>query len=175
MIFVTFCSSTASARFARAAPSGRGVSSSRTRGSGPLTAFATAALPPRPRLRANRGFINPAQKRPKVNFSKQKVKEKNREYSSARYAADKAFLAAVLAVNAYVSRKLGVVPKSHSERRLLLRRMGREDLRALYSDVVKTLYDEAFYEGVYNPEEVEYAIEKVKQLLKEVENVQNRK
>jgi HEPN domain-containing protein len=92
-----------------------------------------------------------------------------------RNAADKALLAAVLAVNAYVSRKLGVVPKSHSERRLLLRRMGREDLRALYSDVMKTLHDEAFYEGVYNPEEVEYAIEKVKQLLKEVENVQNRK
>jgi len=40
--------------------------------------------------------------------------------------------------------------------------MGREDLRALYSDVMKTLYDEAFYGGVYNPEEVEYAIEKVK-------------
>lgn len=75
-----------------------------------------------------------------------------------RNAADRAFLAAMLAVNAYVSRKLGVVPKSHSERRLLLRRMGREDLRALY-----------------NPEEVKYAIEKVKQLLKEVENVQNRK
>ena len=92
-----------------------------------------------------------------------------------RNAADKAFLAAVLAVNAYVSRKLGVVPKSHSERRLLLRRVGREDLRALYSDLVKTLHDEAFYGGVYNPEEVKYAIEKVKQLLKEVENVQNRK
>jgi HEPN domain-containing protein len=88
-----------------------------------------------------------------------------------RNAADRAFLAAVLAVNAYVSRKLGVAPKSHSERRLLLRRVGREDLRALYSDVMKTLRDEAFYGGVYNPEEVEYAIEKVKQLLKEVENV----
>jgi hypothetical protein len=81
----------------------------------------------------------------------------------------------VLAVNVYVSRKLGVAPKSHGERRLLLRRMGREDLRALYSDVMKTLYDEAFYGGVYNQEEVEYAIEKVKQLLNEVENVQNRK
>jgi HEPN domain-containing protein len=92
-----------------------------------------------------------------------------------RNAADRAFLAAVLAVNAYVSRKLGVASTSHSERRLLLRRMGREDLRALYSDVTKALRDEAFYGGVYNQEEVKYAIEKVKQLLKEVENVQNRK
>jgi HEPN domain-containing protein len=100
---------------------------------------------------------------------------KTRDVPLYRNAADKAFLAAVLAVNAYVSRKLGVVPKSHSERRLLLRRIGREDLRALYSDVMMTLRDEAFYDGVYNPEEVKYAIEKVKQLLKELEHVQNRK
>jgi len=30
-------------------------------------------------LRANRGFINLAQRSPKVNFSKLKVKEKDRE------------------------------------------------------------------------------------------------
>jgi len=33
-------------------------------------------------LRANWGFINLAQSRPKVKFSKRKVKEKDREYSS---------------------------------------------------------------------------------------------
>jgi hypothetical protein len=32
--------------------------------------------------KANRGFINLAQSRPKVNFSKRKVKEKDKEYSS---------------------------------------------------------------------------------------------
>jgi len=32
-------------------------------------------------LRANRGFINPAQSRPKVKFFNLKVKEKNKEYA----------------------------------------------------------------------------------------------
>jgi len=45
--------------------------------------------------------------------------------------------------------------------------MDREDLRALYSDVMKTLHDEAFYEGVYNHEEAEYVIKQVKKILKE--------
>ena len=62
-----------------------------------------------------------------------------------RNAADKAFLAAVLAVNAYVSRKLGVVPKPRSECTLLLRGVGREELGALYSGVTEISHDEAFY------------------------------
>jgi len=33
---------------------------------------------------------------------------------------------------------------------------------------MKTLHDEAFYEGVYNPEEVEYAIKQVKRMLEEL-------
>ena len=85
-----------------------------------------------------------------------------------RNAVDKAFLSMVLAVNSYINRKLNVVPKSHSERRSLLRKMDCEDLRALYSDVMKTLHDEAFHEGVYNPEEAEYAIKQVKKMLKEL-------
>jgi len=45
--------------------------------------------------------------------------------------------------------------------------MDREDLRALYSDVMRTLHDEAFYEGVYNPEEAQYAITLVKRMLED--------
>jgi len=85
-----------------------------------------------------------------------------------RNAVDKAFLSMILAVNSYISRKLNVTPRSHSERRTLLRRMNREDLRALYSDIMKTLHDEAFYEGIYNPEEAEYAIKQVKRMLEEL-------
>lgn len=33
---------------------------------------------------------------------------------------------------------------------------------------MKTLHKEAFYEGVYQPEEVKYAVEKVKKLLEEL-------
>ena len=84
-----------------------------------------------------------------------------------RNAVDKAFLSMIVAVNSYLSRKLGITPKSHGERRSLLRKIDKEDLRALYSDAMKTLHDEAFYEGVYNPEEAKYAITLVKRIMEE--------
>ena len=46
--------------------------------------------------------------------------------------------------------------------------MGHEDLRALYSDLMRTPYDEAFYEGVYEPDEVNYAINRIEGLIKEL-------
>jgi len=85
-----------------------------------------------------------------------------------RNAVDKAFLSVVIAVNYYINRKLGITPKSHGERRSLLRKVDREDLRALYSDAMRTLHDEAFYEGVYNPEEAKYAITQVKRIVEEL-------
>jgi hypothetical protein len=85
-----------------------------------------------------------------------------------RNAADEAFLALVV-VNEYLKAVVGVVPSSHSERRMLLREVGREDLRALYSDLMKTLHEEAFYEGVYQPDEVRYAVDKVRSVIEELE------
>lgn len=85
-----------------------------------------------------------------------------------RNAVDKAFLSMIVAVNSHINRKLDMTPRSHSERRTLLRKIDREDLRALYSDVMRTLHDEAFYEGVYNPEEAKYAITQVKKMLEEL-------
>jgi len=85
-----------------------------------------------------------------------------------RNAVDKTFISMIIAINSYINQKLKVIPKTHSERRSLLRKMNREDLRALYSDIMKTLHDEAFYEGVYNPEEVEYAIKQVETMLREL-------
>jgi len=90
-----------------------------------------------------------------------------------RNAADKAFLALVLAVNAFIAARTGVVPRSHAERRRILRELGREDLRALYSDLMKTLHEEAFYEGVYQPDEVLYAVERVRKLIDELEAAVN--
>jgi hypothetical protein len=86
-----------------------------------------------------------------------------------RNAADKVFLALVIAINAYIKAIEGVEPTSHSERRRILRKMGREDLRSLYSDLMKTLHDEAFYEGVYQPDEVEYALKKVEEIVSKLE------
>ncbi len=86
-----------------------------------------------------------------------------------RNAADKAFLALIIAINTYIHAVRKVIPRSHSERRKILREIGREDLRALYSDLMKTLHEEAFYEGVYQPDEVKYAIEKIKKIINELE------
>jgi len=85
-----------------------------------------------------------------------------------RNAADKASLALVLAVNALITSKTGLTPRSHYERRRILREIGREDLRAIYSDLMRTLHEEAFHEGVFNPEEVEYAIRKVRSIIEEI-------
>jgi len=85
-----------------------------------------------------------------------------------RNAADKVFLALVIAVNAYVAAVVGVEPTSHAERRKILRKMGREDLRALYSDLMKT-HEEAFYQGIYQPDEVQYAVKKVEEVIAQLE------
>jgi HEPN domain-containing protein len=85
-----------------------------------------------------------------------------------RNAADKAFLALVIAVNGFIVLRTSAIPRSHSDRRKFLRELGREDLRATYSDLMRTLHDEAFYEGVYDPEEVKYAIKKVRNVIEEI-------
>lgn len=103
-----------------------------------------------------------------LNYAKEEFDKalKTRDMYLYRNAADKAFLALIIAVNAFIYSKLGVVPSNHSERRRLLRELGREDLRALYSDLMRTLHEEAFYEGVYEPEEVKYAIGKVEEVIR---------
>jgi transcription initiation factor TFIIIB Brf1 subunit/transcription initiation factor TFIIB len=73
-----------------------------------------------------------------------------------RNNVDKAFLSMIVAANSYIALKLNITPRSHSDRRSLLRKIDREDLRAFYNDVMRTLHNEAFYDGVYNSEEVKY-------------------
>jgi len=87
-----------------------------------------------------------------------------------RNAADKAFLALIVALNEYIRLRTGIVPRNHSERRRILREIGREDLRAIYSDLMRTLHEEAFYEGVYQPDEVRYSIEKIRKIIDELES-----
>jgi len=104
-----------------------------------------------------------------LNYAEEEFEKamKTKDMLLYRNAVDKAFLSMIVAVNSYINRKLGITPKSHSERRSLLRKIDREDLRAIYSDAMRTLHDEAFYEGVYNPEEAKYAITLVKKMLEE--------
>ncbi|MEM0050813.1 MAG: hypothetical protein QW424_01340 [Candidatus Bathyarchaeia archaeon] len=41
-------------------------------------------------------------------------------------------------------------------------------MRAVYSDVMKTLHDEALHNGVYKPDEAEYAIKQVEKILRDL-------
>ncbi len=95
--------------------------------------------------------------------------EKLRDFLLYRNAADKAFLALIVAINECIRVVKGIVPRSHSERRRVLREIGRVDLRALYSDLMKTLHEEEFHKGVYQPDEVRYAVEKVRKMIDELE------
>ncbi len=95
---------------------------------------------------------------------------KTRDVLLYRNAAIKAFLALIIVINEYIRVIRGYTPRSHSERRRILREIGREDLRALYSDLMKTLHEEAFYEGIYQPDEVRYAIDKIKNIIDKLEN-----
>ena len=92
-----------------------------------------------------------------------------------RNAADEVFLALVIAVNAYIAAVEGVEPTSHAERRKILRKMGREDLRALYSDLMKTLHEGAFCQGIYQPDEVQYAVKRVEEIIAQLEEVGRRR
>ena len=67
-------------------------------------------------------------------------------------SADKSSLSMIIAFNSYISHNLGIISKSHSEHRFLLRRLTREGLRARYSGVMRILHEEPFYEGIYNPD-----------------------
>ncbi|GAB6944507.1 hypothetical protein JCM14467A_12890 [Vulcanisaeta sp. JCM 14467] len=105
-----------------------------------------------------------------LNYAKEEFEKalKLRGMLLYRNAADRAFLALVIAINAFIYGKTGVIPRNHGERRKILREIGREDLRTLYSDLMRTLHDEAFYEGVYEPDEVSYAINRIEGLIKEL-------
>ncbi|WP_054856859.1 PaREP1 family protein [Vulcanisaeta sp. JCM 16159] len=105
-----------------------------------------------------------------LNYAKEELDKalKLKDMLLYRNAADKAFLALIIAINAFIYGNTGVIPKNNSERRRILREIGREDLRALYSDLMRTLHDDAFYEGVYEPDEVGYAINKIENLVREL-------
>jgi len=89
-----------------------------------------------------------------------------------RNACDKAFLAVVQAVNDLVKEKTGVVPTDHRMRRDFLREMGREDLRAEYSDIMRDLHDDCFYSGIIIEKNIEKAVQKVEEFLKKIEEAE---
>ncbi|MCC6056529.1 MAG: hypothetical protein LM583_07630 [Desulfurococcaceae archaeon] len=54
-------------------------------------------------------------------------------------------------------------------KRRILKKISRENPRTLYSDMMKTLHEEVFYEVVYQLEEVEHVIKKIKEVVTKLE------
>lgn len=89
---------------------------------------------------------------------------KKKDITLYRNAVGKTFLSMVVTVNSYIYRKLNVTPKPHYERSHMIRKM---EVGRLKDSLQRR--DEAYYEGIYNSEEAEYAIKQVKKMFEELE------
>jgi HEPN domain-containing protein len=95
-----------------------------------------------------------------------------------RDSAEKAWNAVVQAINALLLRYTGVMPRSHFERRKMLReleRSVREVREHGFSDRYlarfKILHGETFYEGVIDIEQLKDEMVKVKKIIGDVEKL----
>jgi hypothetical protein len=95
-----------------------------------------------------------------------------------RDSAEKAWNAVVQAVNALILHYAGVVPRSHFERRRMLRELERSvkevgelGLSDRYMARFKVLHGETFYEGLIDVEQLRDEMAKVKRIIEDVERL----
>jgi HEPN domain-containing protein len=95
-----------------------------------------------------------------------------------RDSAEKAWNAVVQAINALLIHYTGVMPRSHFERRKMLRELERSvrevgelGFSDRYMARFKILHGETFYEGVIDIEQLKDEMVKVKKIIEDVERV----
>jgi HEPN domain-containing protein len=95
-----------------------------------------------------------------------------------RDSAEKAWNAVVQAINALLLHYTGVMPRSHFERRKMLRELERSvrevgelGLSDRYMARFKVLHGETFYEGVIDAEQLRDEMVKVKKIIEDVEKL----
>jgi HEPN domain-containing protein len=95
-----------------------------------------------------------------------------------RDSAEKAWNAVVQAINALLLHYTGVMPRSHFERRKMLRELERSvrevgelGLSDRYMARFKILHGETFYEGVIDIEQLKDEMVKVKKIIEDVEKL----
>jgi HEPN domain-containing protein len=95
-----------------------------------------------------------------------------------RDSAEKAWNAVVQAINALLIYYTGVMPRSHFERRKMLRELERSvrEIGELgfsdrYMARFKILHGETFYEGVIDIEQLKDEMVKVKKIIEDVEGI----
>jgi len=92
-----------------------------------------------------------------------------------RDSAEKAWNAVVQAINALLLHYTGVMPRSHFERRKMLRELeksvrevGELGLSDRYMARFKILHGETFYEGIIDAEQLKDEMVKVKKIIEDV-------
>jgi HEPN domain-containing protein len=95
-----------------------------------------------------------------------------------RDSAEKAWNAVVQAINALLLHYTGVMPRSHFERRKMLRELERSvrevgelGLSDRYMARFKVLHGETFYEGIIDAEQLKDEMVKVKKIIEDVEKL----
>jgi HEPN domain-containing protein len=95
-----------------------------------------------------------------------------------RDSAEKAWHAVVQAINALLVHYTGVTPRSHFERRKMLRELERSvrevgelGLSDRYMARFKVLHGETFYEGIIDAEQLKDEMVKVKKIIEDVEKL----
>ena len=95
-----------------------------------------------------------------------------------RDSAEKAWNAVVQAINALLLHYTGVMPRSHFERRKMLRELeksvrevGELGLSDRYMARFKILHGETFYEGIIDAEQLKDEMVKVKKIIEDVEKL----
>jgi len=95
-----------------------------------------------------------------------------------RDSAEKAWNAVVQAINALLIHYTGVMPRSHFERRKMLRELERSvrevgelGFSDRYMARFKILHGETFYEGVIDIEQIKDEMVKVKKIIEDVEKL----
>ena len=95
-----------------------------------------------------------------------------------RDSAEKAWNAVVQAINALLLHYTGVTPRSHFERRKMLRELERSvrevgelGLSDRYMARFKVLHGETFYEGIIDAEQLKDEMVKVKKIIEDVEKL----
>lgn len=92
-----------------------------------------------------------------------------------RDSAEKAWNAIIQATNALILKHTGKLPSSHWERRKILKELeekqaeiGKHMFRDRYGARERHLHEMVFYEGLIDPEDIKYELEKVRIYLNDV-------
>ena len=115
-----------------------------------------------------------------INLAFKEFEEASKEKNNYRLrdAAEKAWNAVIQATNALAVKRVGQLPKTHYERRIILKNLEKEDLKLReigiydrYAARSRLLHGEIFYEGLLDLELLKLEIEKAKEYVELIKKV----